>query len=198
MTQSENVYSDHLRELHSSDFEIAVGEPDIRNWKVIGLQNKELGKVEELLFQDISHEVKYLIVNLNGKPLNLVSRLILIPVGLVDLLRDEKIVLVNRLNIGHLASLPTYEKGKISRETEIEIRDLFSPDYVSSRSENNIVDDREIYNRQQFNERAQTRLEVTERNSAKEEIRENIERVKDSVRKMENEVEKLGGSGISS
>ena len=75
MTQSENVYSDHLRELHSSDFEIAVGEPDIRNWKVIGLQNKELGKVEELLFHDISHEVKYLIVNLNGKPLNLVSRL---------------------------------------------------------------------------------------------------------------------------
>ncbi len=52
MTQSEYVYSDHLRELHTSDFEIATGEPDIRNWKVIGLQNKELGKVEELLFHE--------------------------------------------------------------------------------------------------------------------------------------------------
>jgi hypothetical protein len=103
---------------------------------------------------------------------------------------------VNGLNIGHLASLPTYEKGKISRQTEIEIRDLFSPDYVSSDSENNIIDDKEIYSRKQHNERAHTRMEVTERNSAKEEIRENIERVKDSVRKMENEVEKLGGSRI--
>jgi hypothetical protein len=196
MTQTEYVYNDHIRELHSSDFEIAVGEPDIRQWKVIGLQNKELGKVEELLFHDISHEVKYIVVNLNGKPLNLVSRLILIPAGLVDLLRDEKLVVVNGLNIGHLASLPTYEKGKISRQTEIEIRDLFSPDYVSSDSENNIIDDKEIYSRKQLNERAHTRMEVTERNSAKEEIRENIERVKDSVRKMENEVEKLGGSRI--
>ena len=158
MTQTEYVNSDHLRELHTSDFEIAtLVNPISGHWKVIGLQNKELGRVEELLFHDISHEVRYLIVNLDGKPLNLVSRLILIPCGLVDLLRDEKLVLVNGLNIGHLASLPTYEKGKISRQTELEIRDVFSPGYVSSDKENNIIDDREIYDRKQFNDRAHPR-----------------------------------------
>ena len=40
MTRSEEiVYDQHLKELHSSEFEMVAGEPDIRNWKVIGLQN---------------------------------------------------------------------------------------------------------------------------------------------------------------
>jgi hypothetical protein len=66
MTRSDNVYTDHLKELHSSEFEMASGEPDIRNWKVIGLQNQEIGKVEELLFNDLSHRVRYLIINVNA------------------------------------------------------------------------------------------------------------------------------------
>lgn len=195
---TEVVYNDHLKELHSSEFEMAKGEPDIRNWKVIGLQNQELGKVEELLFNDVSHRVRYLIVNINGKPFNLVSRSILIPVGLVDLLRDEKIVLLNGLNIGHLASLPTYEKGRLSRETELEIRDVFSPGYVGTYRDKNIMDDDDFYDHENFNNGrfARPRMEVKERTSVKEEIKENIERMKDSVRKMENEVEKLDRSGL--
>ena len=195
---TEYVYNDHLIELHSSEYEMASGEPDIRNWKVIGLQNREVGKVEELLFNDVSHRVRYLIVNINGKPLNLISRSILIPVGLVDLLKDEKIILLNGFNIGHLASLPTYEKGKLSRETELAIRDVFSPGYVGRYSGKNDMDDEELYNHEHFNNGrfAHPRMEVTEKNSAKEEIRENIERMKESVRKMENEVEKLERSGL--
>jgi hypothetical protein len=193
MTNSENVYSDHLKELNSSEFEMATGEPDIRNWKVIGLRNQEVGKVEELLFNDVSLRVRYLVVNINGKPLNLISRSVLVPVGLVDLFKDDKIVSLNGLNIAHLASLPTYEKGKISRETELAIRDVFSPGNIGVYNGKNIFDDEELYNPEYLNNGrfAHPRLEVTERNSAKEEIRENIERVKESVRKLEGQVEKL-------
>jgi sporulation protein YlmC with PRC-barrel domain len=192
------VYVDHLKELHSSEYEMASGEPDIRNWKVVGLQNREVGKVEELLFNEVSHRVRYLIVNINGKPLNLISRSILIPVGMVDLLKDEKVVLLNGLSIGHLASLPTYEKGKISRETELEIRDVFSPGYASVYRGTKHMDDEEFYDHEYFNNGrfAHPRMEVTERNSVKEEIRENLERVKESVKKMENEVEKMNGPGL--
>ena len=194
MTRSENIYNDHLKELHSSEFEMAKGEPDIRNWKVIGLQNQEVGRVEELLFNDVSHRVRYLVVNLHGKPLNLISRSILIPVGLVDLLRDEKVVLLNDINIAHLASLPVYEKGKVSRDTELAIRDVFSPGYIGAYKGRDIRDDDDDYfNNVRF---AHPRMEVSEKNSAKEEIRENLEQVKESVRKMENEVEKLNRSGI--
>ena len=53
--------------------EMADREPDIRNWKVIGLQNQEVGKVSELLFDEESRRVRYLIIQINGKPLNLIS-----------------------------------------------------------------------------------------------------------------------------
>ena len=197
MTHSEYVYDGHLKELHSSEFEMATGEPDIRNWKVIGLQNQEVGRVAELLFNDISHRVRYLIVNIHGKPLNLVSRTILIPVSLVDLLKDEKIVLLNGVTIAHLASLPAYEKGKISRETELAVRDVFSPVKNGVFRDNDVLDDETFYSRE-FTDNtrfSQPRMEVTERNAAKEEIRDNIERVKESVKKMENEVEKLDRQG---
>src|SRR5450631_2268689 len=186
MTRTEeNVYEHHLKELHSSEFEMASGEPDIRNWKVIGLQNQELGRVTELLFNEVSHRVRYLVINLNGKPLNLISRSILIPVGLVDLLRDEKVVLLNRITIAHLSSLPTYEKGKISRETELAVRDVFSQGNREVYRDVNTADDDEFYNNEYFhNERfAHPRAEVVEKKSAKEEIRDNIERMKESVKK---------------
>jgi hypothetical protein len=121
-----------------------------------------------------------------------------VPVGLVDLLKDDKIVLLNGLNIGHLASLPTYEKGKVSRETELAIRDVFSPGYIGAYNGKNIFDDEELYNREWLNNGryAHPRMEVAEKNSVKEEIRENIERMKESVRKMEGEVEKLDRQGL--
>jgi PRC-barrel domain len=198
MTRSEeNVHDHSLKELHSSEFEMASGEPDIRNWKVIGLQNQYVGRVAELLFNEGSHRVRYLIINLNGKPLNLISRLILMPIGMVDLLREEKVVLLNGITIAHLASLPAYEKGKLSRETELAVRDVFSPGNQDVYRENSVGDD-EFYNSEYFhNERfAHPRAEVVEKKSVKEEIRNNIERVKDSVKKMETEVDKLDKSGL--
>jgi hypothetical protein len=198
MTTTEHVYNEHLKELHSSEFEIASGEPDIRKWKVIGLDNQELGRVNELLFNDVSHRVRYLIIDLNGKPLNLISRSILIPIGLVDLLKDERVVLLKGVTIGQLASLPTYEKGKISRETELAVRDCFSPGYRGSYQKNNIVEDEDFYNNEYFNNDryADSRADVIAKKSAKEEIRENIERMKESVKKMETEVEKMDSKGL--
>ncbi len=193
MTHSENMYDSHLKELHSSEYEMATGEPDIRNWKVIGLKNQEVGKVEELLFDEGSHRVRWLVVNINGKSLNLVSRSILIPVGLVDLLKDEKVVLLKGINIGHLALLPTYEKGKMSRETELAVRDVFSEGNTGVYADKNIIGDEEFYDNEYYSKGKSTepRMKVIEKSSAKEEIRDNIERVKESVRKLENEVEKL-------
>lgn len=198
MTTTEHVYNEHLKELHSSEFEMSSGEPDIRNWKVIGLQNQELGRVTELLFNEVSHRVRYLIVNLMGKPLNLISRSILIPIGMADLLKEEKVVLLKGITIGHLASLPTYEKGKISRETELAVRETFSPGNSGSYRENNLEDDEEFYNNEYFhNDRyAYSRADVIEKKSAKDEIRENIERMKESVKKMETEVEKMDRAGL--
>jgi hypothetical protein len=90
MLDTEYEYNDHLKELHASEFEMADGEPDIRNWKVIGLQNQEVGKVTDLLFDEISRRVRYLIIQINGKPLNLISRSVMVPVGLAGTSQRRK------------------------------------------------------------------------------------------------------------
>jgi PRC-barrel domain len=198
MLQTDHVRTSYLKELHSSEFEMVKGEPDIRNWKVIGLQNQEVGKVSELLFDEVSHRVRYLVVNINGKPLNLISRLVLVPVGLAELLKEEKVVLLSGLNITHLASLPTYEKGKISRDTEYAVREVFSPANGLAYQNDDMEDRDAFYNHEHFNDErfARSGLQIDKKNALKEGIKENIERVKESVRKMENDVDKLGKSGL--
>jgi stress response protein YsnF len=115
-----------LYELKGSGYEIAEGEPDIRGWKVKNLQGRTLGEVEELLFDVESYKVRYLIINLDGKPLNLVSRKIIMPIGVAELHEEGDDVILPTVTVGHLATLPTYKRGKITNETERTIRSVFS------------------------------------------------------------------------
>jgi PRC-barrel domain len=172
----------HLQELHESGFEMAKGEPDIRNWKVVAMQGREIGTIKELLFNEVSRRVRYLVVELNGRSLNLVSRSVLVPIALAQLHRGEKVVSFRGLTVGHIASLPSYEKGRITDETEREIRSVFAPS------------DGVPYQDEDFNDNTvfENGNSVVERSTLKEEIKENIERVKETVRRMEADVERLG------
>ena len=67
----------------------------------------------------------YMVVDINGKPLNLISRSVIVPMGLAEIDRKENLVIIPALTVGHLASLPAYEKGKISIDTENTIRSVF-------------------------------------------------------------------------
>jgi len=195
MSAKEYVYNSRLKELHASDYEMVKGEPDIRGWKVITIQNQEIGKIIDLLFDEVSKRVRYLVVDMDGKPLNLLSRNILIPIGLAELHRGKKVVVFPELTVAHLASLPSYEKGKITIETEYAIRSVFAPNTGVSYLDEDLHNSDKFYNHEHFNEEKfyRPRIEKLEDNSAlKNEIKENIERVKDSVRKMEADVERLG------
>src|SRR4051812_4532115 len=92
MSQEKIIYDPNLKELHSSGYEISEGEPDIRGWKVRTTTNQVIGKVDELLFDTSSLRVRYLVIDLQGKTLNLVSRHVIIPVGLAQLDLVNKIV----------------------------------------------------------------------------------------------------------
>ena len=90
MSEEKNIYNKNLSELRSSGYEIADGEPDIRSWRVRTNQNQDIGEVKELLFDTSSLRVRYVVVQLDGKPLNLVSRKLLIPIGLAELHYKDK------------------------------------------------------------------------------------------------------------
>lgn len=127
MTREKVVVNETLQELRASGYEMAKGEPDIRGWKVINSLNQEIGKIKEVLFDVKSRKVRYLLVDLNGKPINLLSRDVVIPIGLAELDEKENIVFFPDVTVGHLASLPEYTKGKITYQTERLIRDVFIP-----------------------------------------------------------------------
>ena len=138
MNKEAIVVNDHLQELRSSGFEMAKGEPDIRGWKVFSSNEVVIGKIKELLFDVYSKKVRYIIVELDGKPINLLSRDVIIPVGLAELDQTENLVYLPDVTIGHLAMLPEYKKGKITFKTERDIRDVFMPE--SSRAADKLSD----------------------------------------------------------
>jgi hypothetical protein len=193
MSNNKTSYNNHLVALHESGFEIVDGEPDIRNWSVIASENQLVGRVSELIFDEVSRRVKYVVVDIHGKPLNLISRSVLVPIGLAEIDRKENLVVFPALTVGHLASLPTYEKGKISVDVENSIRSVFVRThgivyvgqelaYRPHATDQEYLDGEEQY---------QTGSGVGENTSLKEEIRENILRVKETVKKMERDLERL-------
>src|SRR5258705_12344391 len=127
MSRETVVINEALQELRASGYEMAKGEPDIRGWKVKNSINQTIGKVKEVLFDVRSQKVRYLIVDLDGKPINLLSRDVIIPVGLAELDATENVVYFPDVTVGHLASLPEYKKGKLTYHVEREIRDVFIP-----------------------------------------------------------------------
>ncbi|MEO7800415.1 MAG: PRC-barrel domain-containing protein, partial [Ginsengibacter sp.] len=154
----EIVNHEVLQELGSSGFEMAKGDPDIRGWDAINTLNQKIGKVKELLFDTKARKVRYLILNLDGRAMNLLSRDILIPVGVAELEQNDKVVLLPHLNAGHYASLPDYKKGTVTFQTERAIRDVFVPQAAvpnEKLADHNLRDDREreaFYNNQYFDE----------------------------------------------
>jgi len=198
MSDNKVIYNNNLVPLNESGFEMVDGEPDIRNWSVVASENQLVGRVSELLFDQISRRVKYLVIDVNGKPLNLISRAVIVPIGLAEIEKEENLVVVRALTVGHLASLPSYEKGKISVDTENTIRSVFmrTPGigYVGQElgyrpdiSDHEYMDN-EIHN---HSDAVGTGSAVAEKSSLKEEIRGNILRVKETVKKMEQDLEKL-------
>jgi hypothetical protein len=146
------IVNGNLKELHSSGYEMRDGEPDIRGWKVKNNLNREIGKVVELLFDVESLRVRYLILDLDGKPLNLISRDVIIPIGLAALDKADKIVLLPEVTVGHLASLPEYKKGNLTIATEREVRNVFAPAEGVDYDDPDYFDPKEFYNHKYFDE----------------------------------------------
>jgi uncharacterized protein (TIGR02271 family) len=149
-----NLTEDRLHELRGSGYEMAEGSPDIRGWKIRNLQGQQIGKVDELLFDVQSRKVRYLIVDLEGKALNLTSKKILIPVGLVELHEENDDVILTNVNFDHLALLPDYKKGTVTNATERAIRNAFAGEgAVILDDDTNVTDNAdEFYNHEHFNE----------------------------------------------
>lgn len=156
-----------LEELHGSGFEVIDGQPDITGWDIRTRSGKKAGEVDDLLFDPDLGKVRYIIADLDKNELDLDDdRKVLIPIGLAELYTKSSkrrhrmdpafsaydpaehgnVVYVPTISSQQLDSLPLYEKGRLSRHTEIAIRKILEPADRNEREED------EFYRHDQFNE----------------------------------------------
>ena len=116
MSSSNNDYS-HLKELGKSNFEIADGESDIRNWVVKNENGNILGEVNELIFDTTAKKAVFIVLDLDKNEFNLKERNVLLPLEYADVNEIYKNVVYKGLMPNELAMLPTYEKGRFTRNS---------------------------------------------------------------------------------
>jgi len=156
-----------LEELHNSGYEIADGQPDITGWDIRTRSGKKAGEVDDLLFDPDSGKVRYIIADLDDNELDLKDdRKVLIPIGIAELYTKSShrknrldpalsaydpavhgnVVFVPTISAQQLDTLPLYEKGRLSRHTEIAIRKILEPADQHDKEED------EFYRHEHFDE----------------------------------------------
>jgi sporulation protein YlmC with PRC-barrel domain len=108
------------------DFEVAEGYPDIRGWRVASADGEEVGKVRDLLIDLDQMRTRYLNVRLT-KELAAApgDRDVLIPIGTAQVVEGKDVVRVP-LTAERVGLLPLYERGRLTRTYELEVRRHFS------------------------------------------------------------------------
>ncbi|MGI4022782.1 MAG: DUF2382 domain-containing protein [Janthinobacterium lividum] len=125
MNESNNT--PRLKELGESNFEIVDGEPNIKGWDVKDASGKLFGEVDELIFNEETYKVLYLIVDLDDNDFDLEEdKKVLVPIGLAELHEKDDEVILPGITAAQLSALPAYEKGNITSQTESAIRTVFA------------------------------------------------------------------------
>lgn len=136
--QNKHLY--YINEL--SDYKISDGYPDVRGWDVKDIDNRVIGKVDDLLVNKEAERVVYLDVEVDksiidakydpyGRPNQTEVREfvnkdgenhIIIPIGLVDLNEDSNYVYTDIIDHRTFAETKRYQKGaQINRSYENQV-----------------------------------------------------------------------------
>lgn len=118
-----------LQELTGSDYEVADGQAHIRGWKVKDQLGKVLGEVDELLFEEASRKVRYLILDTDDNEINIEDRKIAVPIGVAKLHEDDDEVILPNVIGSQLMALPPYDGPDLSLEVQYATRSVFDNTY---------------------------------------------------------------------
>ena len=145
----------YLNEL--SDFKVDSDDPDVRGWIVKDVDNRTVGKVDNLLVSKEKKRVLYLdievdksIIDANhdpyGKPSSEVHEFInkdgenhlILPIGMARLNLDEKYVYSDKLNHQTFAETKRMEKGyDVDRDYEVVVLESYNRNFDNDRRDNN-------------------------------------------------------------
>jgi len=161
MDTSENIRKTRLQKLTGSDFEMLDGEPDIRGWDVKDAAGKQLGEVEELIFDYESRKVRYLVVDLEDNDYELDDKQVLVPIGIAELHESDDDVILTAVTPAQLNALPEYNEDRFDTEHEVSVRNVFGglggaalngEGPLENKEANQTVVDDDFYNHEHFND----------------------------------------------
>ena len=125
-----------LARLHEfDDYRVAEGEPDVRGWTVKMPDDRDVGRVQNLIVDLDALEVSYLEVALDRESLRLAQpRNVLVPIGLVWLDDDREIV---RLGLGatELIAAPAYDPRSFSELDHQALQKRYATDLTRSKQD---------------------------------------------------------------
>lgn len=130
----------NLQELGHSHYEIKEGQSDIRDWMVKDDEGKRLGWVKDLLFEEASRSVRYIVLNTQDNEYHLEARYILIPIGLAMLHETENEVIIPGISLEQITSLPDFDRKNFLPETEYMIKSIFSGNVTDENTETVLED----------------------------------------------------------
>ncbi|MGY4538236.1 sporulation protein YlmC with PRC-barrel domain [Mucilaginibacter sp. UYNi724] len=119
---SDNKTNYDLYELSESDFEIVDEQPEIFGWDVKDTHKNKVGEVYELLFDEDTLKVRYIVVDMESNDIDLEEGRVLVPIENVEFDVENDEVRMPGISVTNLLALPLYEKGRIiNHETDREI-----------------------------------------------------------------------------
>jgi len=144
-----------LRHLKGSDYEVADGQPDIRGWDVKDSNGKTIGEVDDLIFDEQSLKVRYMVVDLDDNDFDLDDdKDVLIPIGYGELHDKGDDVILPNVTAAQLAALPDYDHDHgITSDDEYKIRNVFAGAGAGAlgAASTGVVND-EFYNHDYYNQ----------------------------------------------
>ncbi len=159
----------HLYKLDElSDYKVASEDPDVRSWDVRDADNRVIGKVDNLLVNKAAERVVYLDVEVDntiidakhdpyGRPEHLEIREfinkdgenhVIIPIGMVNLDKENKIVLAPGINHRTFAETKRFSsENPINREYEVAVLNSYNREHLPPET---VYEDDRFYDRDEF------------------------------------------------
>jgi uncharacterized protein (TIGR02271 family) len=101
-----------LVSLDDGGWQVAEGEPDVRGWRVVTTDQREIGKVDDLLADPAAMKVLYLTIDLDADTVggSASERTVRVPISRARLNEDDREVVLD-VGVANLQSMETFAKS---------------------------------------------------------------------------------------
>lgn len=145
-----NVNDQHLYRLGElDDYKVASDDPDVRGWTIVDRDNREFGKINELIVDPEQEKVRYLDVTQKGYRGTAGEEHLLIPIGVARIDETDDRVIVRDIDTDLLNSYPSHKGDVITRDYEYEVIERFNRPETTTRDRREGAD---FYNNEFYDE----------------------------------------------